>query len=1136
MVALFAAIPSAEANSMYLSCVSDVLKYADSSQHRKDPVLGSWSRLVLLGNRITDKDNYQDVNEDMRRAVVSSMTGTLCSPACLKEPRAIATVFCLARRALLPQSSNEKASMFSSLERYECWLRDLVLNSGAAITSVLLDTLSQLVPLEPIHFLKSHHQIFSKNRGLFHQASGYLAQLRSRIRDFDPTFSNVAAENHSNMDVESDPTSKISAKVMTEIAHFVFSYKEKKELPKLLIRQMNFHRYHFRRAILPLLLHPDFTELKPTDGDLPRILDSASFDELRIDMIREIAFRRKDHAITAPEAKSAIESIKAAKSARCGRSVSNSKIQGKSVFASSSVKGTSSVRDIVFAILCDEIKHGLEEMVDRRQSNQIEKAKELLCFNVSNCIEKCNGSGDLASVAIDVLEGFCFALEDVGRREVSKAGHIFGSMRPPNVSENSRFMEECKSWWKRIGLPFLSLLSNVLGDSRLITLQAHIRYQIIALLCARISSVSEESLFSLSLIIVALVILRSKTALHDLCFLGNSIAPKNYHHIGLIIFECLPLSKPEFVFPSITFTLHFLYLLKTFPEDVLLTLNIESDISMDATLACTGHEYIITEFSAFPKAILRWIVSNPWRLTRKEGQVIAMEGEQMSQETSGICRRAIACLHDITFFVNGAEPLATTLNLEHRASWGCRFALAAQMRVMNSLGLHGMVIVNNVVKFLAVAKKSQRNSLEWIHQGLLLFYEGSTDCIPTSIDDNVTTNIKKCVREAGTDVANNMIEYYRSMEFPYFKGCDDAYEHIAQVLILKMWPFSRQVAAYLLRCVTSSDVIIAGRVDPFFVANCTLVFDAHRDARFHHLADPSVDSDQNILKTVKDVAQESNIVLQHCYGGDFEYQGTNGNVLQSQINSCNISTLSLLDAQSLGIALSMRLVKESQNRTATPEVIQQLVSTIVARAGKPAACDVLDGAIISIALLHCKELYRTSYSTKSEGHSLNSLLSSFVQERVCLFEGEGDRLPFWIKCSLLDGFGFESEAGRNLLKEWFDSAHESETNIEAQECIARILGSLEATRKGVVERVIQTLGRDRTIDTLLPNLGWGFVHTVKIRGRSKTAIRRQLVSTIGRVTNYLQPEVGGDFVAAAMNRFGTDSIEILTLLKARGFR
>lgn len=1136
MVALFAAIPSAEANSIYLSCVSDVLKFADSSQHRKDPVLGSWSRLVLLGNRITDKDNYQDVDEDMRRAVVSSMTGTLCSPACLKEPRTIATVFCLARRALLPQSSNEKDSMPSSLERYECWLRDLVLNSGAAIVSVLLDTLSQLVPLEPIHFLKSHHQIFSKNRGLFHQASGYLAQLRSRIRDFDPTFSNVAAENHSNRDVETDLTSKISAKAMTEIVQFIFSYKEKKELSKLLIRQMNFHRYHFRRVVLPLLLHPDFTGLIRTDGDLPKILDSAAFDELRIDMIREIAFRRKDHAITAPEAKSAIESIKASRNARGGRSVSNSKIQGKSVFASSSIKGTSSVRDIVFAILCDEIKHGLNELVDKKESNQIVKAKELLCSNVSNCIEKCSGSGDLASVAIDVLEGFCFALEDLARSEVSIAECIFGTMRPLNVFENSRFTEECKSWWKRKGLPFLSLLSHFLGDPRLITLQAHIRYQIIALLCVRISSVSEESLFSLSLITVALVILRSKAALHDLCFLGNSITPKSFHHIALIIFECLPFSKPEFVFPSITFTLHFVYLLKTFPEDVLLSLNIESDISMDATLACSGRESTVTEFSTFPKAILRWIVSNPWRLTRKEGEVVAVEGEQMSQETSGICRRAISCLHDITFFDNGAEPLATILNLEHRASWGCKFALAAQMRVMNSLGLHGMVIVNNVVKFLAIAKKSQRNSLEWIHQGLLLFYDGSTDCIPTSIDDNVTTNIRRCVTEVGTDVANNMIEYYRSMEFPYFKGCDDAYEHIAQVLIVKMWPLSRQVSAYLLRCVSSSDVIITGRVDPFFVANCTLVFDGRRDAIFHPLADLSVDSDQNILKTVKDVAEESNIVLQHCYGGDFEYQGTNGNVLQSQINSCNISTLSLLNAQSLGIALSMRLVKESQNRVATPDVIQQIVSTIVGRAGKPATCDVLDGTIISISLLLCKELCRTSYSTKSGGHSLNSLLSSFVQERVCLFEGEGDRLPFWIKCSLFDGFEFESEAGGNLLKEWFDSACESETNIEAQECIARILGSLEATREGVVERVIQTLGRDITIDTLLPNLGWGFVQAVKMRGGSKTAIRRQLISTIGRVTDYLQPEMGGDFVAAAMNRFGTDSIEILTMLKARGFR
>lgn len=1135
LMSLFAAIPSAEANSIYLSCVSDVSKFTDPSGSRRNPVLGTWSRLVLLGNRITDKDNFQDVDEGMRRAVVSSTTGALCTEACLKEPHAIATIFCLARRALLPQSSNEGDPTSPSLERYESWLRDLVLNSNAAVITPLLEALSQLVPLEPVRFLKLHHQIFSKNRGIFHVASGYLAQLRAQIRNFDPSFSNASTIGHSTENAETQASSKISGKVMTEIVQFVSNYKEKRELSKLLIRQMNFHRYHFRKVILPMLLHPNFVELKPSDGDVSMVFDPTTFDELRIDMIREIAFRRKDHAITAPEAKSAIDAIKVARTKREGQSVRNSESQAKLIFSSSSVKGTSSVHDIVSAILCDEVEHGFNnELMKRKDGDQIEKAKELLCANVSNCVTNCNNTDGLASVAVEVLEGFCSAVEDVDQKAF-KTDSILEIMQPLNFSKSSNIPEKCKRWWRNIGLPFLSLLSQFLGDPRLVSLQTHIRYQIIALLCVRINSLSEKALFSLSLIIVALVILRSKTTLQNVCFLGNTTSPKSSQHIGLVIFKCLPLSKPEFVLPSITFALYYVFLLTSFPEDALLSLNIESDISMDATLAHNGHESVITEFSNVPRAFLRWMVLNPWRLTRVDGEAVDVEGDHLNQEISVLCQRAVSCLQDTTFFDGGVESLATILDLELRASWGCKFALAAQMQVMKSLGLSSMIIINTVVNFLATAKKIQHNGLDWIHQGLMLFYEGTTDTVPTSIEDSVTENIRKCVEEVGTDVANNMIDYYRSMELPYFKGCDDACEHIAQVLILKMWPLSHQDASYLLRCLSSHDMTITRHFDPFFVANCTLVCDLHRDTTFYHLVEPPVDSDHDILKTVKYVACESNILFQHCCGGNPDHPGSNGSVVQSQVNSYNMSALSLLNAQSLGIALSMKLVKKTECRAAMPGIVQQIVSTIVAQAERPTTLDVLDGVTISIALLHCREIRRTSYLTERRYSWWNSLLSSFVQERVCLFEEKAGRLPFWIKSNLSDRLEFESEAGMNLLTEWFNSAHGSETHIEGQECIVRLLGSLGATKEGVLEQVIRALGKDKIMDTFLPNLGWCFVKTTKFHRASRVVLRRQLIGTIGRVANYLRPEMRGDFVASAMSRYGADGIEILTLLKAKGF-
>lgn len=1131
LVALFAAIPAVEANSIFTSSASDILKFSNVDGNARNPVTGTWSRLVLLGRRVTDKDSFRDVDEDMRRAVVSSITGTLCSPTCLKEARAIATMLCFARCILTPQLSNESETAAPFLERYECWLRDLVQNPDAAVVPSLLFVLSELVPLESVHFLKLHHRIFFRNRGLFHLASTYVAQLRSRIRDFDPTFSNVAAESKSTKITEPQTSNTVSAKVMNEIVQFVSSYKEKRELPKLLIRHMNFHRYHFRKVMVPLLLHPNFVDLKPPDGDVPITLDAATFDERRIDMIREIAFRRKDHAIAGSEAKAAIDAINAARSERDSRFSSKSKTPAKPVLSSSSVNGTSSNRDIITAILRDEVRHGPNELAAEKDHDQIEKAKELLCANVGNCIDKCNDTGALASVAVDVLESLCSAVEDLDGSEVPRAESVFETTRVQNFSDS---LDKYKSWWRRVGLRFISLLSYFMGDIRLSRIQTHIRYQLLALFSVRIDSVSEKSLFSLAIIMVALVILRSKTALRDLCFISTTSTPKILRHLSRVVFECLPLSSPHTVLPSTTFAVYYVSLLRTFPEDALLSLNVESDISIDATLAYNGHESVITEFASFPQALLRWVVSSPWRLTRGNEDAIRTENEVITPEASTLCQQALFCFSDVVFFDDGSKALAALLNLELRAGWGCKFSIASQLRVVQSLYLSSMAVVNEVAKFLAVAKKKHHSSLDWIHQGLQLFFDGCSDSFPSSIDDSATTNIRKCVEEAGIEVAYDMIDCYRSMELSYFEGCDDACEHITRILVLKFWPLSRQIAAYLLRCVLSHDVTIAQQIDPFFVANCTLALDSIGESIF--LADLSVGSGHDILKIVKEVAHESKTILQQGCRGDLEYQSTNGNAFRTQGNLCTTPTLSLLDAHALGIALSMRLLTETQYSEASSDIVRQIVSVVVVRVGSPAACDVLDGITGSIALLQCNSRRQKRYLPEAEELRWNSLLSSFVEERVDLSEGKGNKLPFWAKSRLLEGLELVGEGGGTLFREWFDSARENNVQNEIQECIARLISALGGTKDGVVERIIQALGHDKVVDTLLPNLGWGFVQTKEIQGAAKAAVRRQLIDTIGRIAGYLRPEVGGDFVAGAMNRFGTHGVEILALLRSRGFR
>lgn len=112
LTALFRCVPATEASKLYLASVGEVLNSSSSDEMQKDPVTGTWSRLVLQGGRVTDKEGFKDVQENLRRSILSYVTGSLCSTHCLREACYVAVLICLAGRILIPcQHSVENGAM-----------------------------------------------------------------------------------------------------------------------------------------------------------------------------------------------------------------------------------------------------------------------------------------------------------------------------------------------------------------------------------------------------------------------------------------------------------------------------------------------------------------------------------------------------------------------------------------------------------------------------------------------------------------------------------------------------------------------------------------------------------------------------------------------------------------------------------------------------------------------------------------------------------------------------------------------------------------------------------------------------------------------------------------------------------------
>lgn len=1117
LVSLFGIIPAADAAKVYLHCISDILKKLNIGNTRRVPVAGMWSRLVLLGNRIKDKKRFSDADENLERSIVSSITGTLCSTTCYENANSVAIVICLARRILIP-SETEQNQGVQAFEKYNAWFRDLIARSGDEVISALLDPLSQLIPFESLEILKLNYRVFSASRFHFGTTANYVALVRARIRDFDPSFSRVrVAEENKQITREN---SKPSAKVMQDVIQFVSEFsKSRRKLSSALVRQMNFHRYHFRKITLPTLLHPDFIVLQPDDGNVSHTMTPELFDERRIEMIEEIAFKRKDHAITYVEAKEAIKMIIAANR---DRAVEKEKSRDSKMIklATADIEETSSVRDMIVAVLKDETEHGFNGTQACSGGVQIvQNAKNLLRSNVASLISQCNGKDELATFALELLQNLISAIENVEQERGQLS--LFSET-------NGNLLDQYSDWWAKTGRSLLWLISHVFSDSSISQVHADMQYQILMLLCSRISSVSGQKLLSFAMVIAVLAALHKRPALCDLCFVATGPSPLKLRHLAFVIFDCLPLSTPGDVVASTMFAIESVCLFKAFTGSEFVGLESQEHESDFGISDFVIGETSLVEFSKPLWNLLQWILCNPWRmeLSKHQNEFWAIHSsflppKKVFQKTVRLCQGSST---DTSL----QQLLIDVLSFELRCGWGRKNMVATFLRGLMSFGIPFAFILHTTVTFLSRKLSDQHGDAEWIWKGLLIFHdELDRFSQKADIEDSAAFYVQNCVEMFGGSVAYRMVEFYHLMEFDYFQGCEDVEGHIKRVIINLFWPLPKRLILYFWRCLQRTNETNFGS-NHFLTANCALLHSKEilpttvEHGRNHKYKMGQMQISR-IACTLHMLIWEN--VTQAGFDND-----KNG-ILLTQMDSTKVLELSGCNYTfALGIALGMHFGRMTRSESANETVMDEMrrvIRMLKEQVEISACCDVLDSAIIACALLPFSRWSKETENSHPSVKWTDQILQTLINERLFLCSGRKQLKPFWFREILSDDGWKDDGDVRQLLDGW--------NEIVACRGLVRVLSTFGSLGNEGIGRVIESVDRNSILNIFLPNLTWAYSLIATVPKIWAAELRRDLVRGIGKLSSCINEIVDGSITAILTTRFGNIGIEIANLLNSGAY-
>jgi hypothetical protein len=638
---LYGSVSAAMAAAIASSTLSSVL-YADGN-----PVSGAgglpvssvnWPRVAMLIRRACDTRLWSDVEGCERANLDGNLYSALCAPHIAREPRLMAVVLALTRYLLRCGRNHDN---FDDAERgyrdYDKWLGRVGTSASKSAVKTLCTCMSDLVPIEPTRYLKSSLKILFRIQSLRDLVRDYLALARTRTADLDAAGNGDANDRigTESATAKADRTVKSSLDVAKFVAEFT---RADNVMPSMLVRQMNFHRYHFRSGMLETLLSPD---LVPSSSFLHREFPRGGlleFNSQRIAMIEVMAFKRKDKAITRAEATPAIQSIR-----------EKMKVYQ---FAAANPRGQTQESCPINHRLSEEspllsLIQGLADAIDASDHNN------------TGLVEKSSSQSDadqltalLASKLFGLVRGEHADLLDAVSSFLHSVLKTIDMCKPLVVTDKSvDSQDESQLWLGRTFSWLRTLLLNVVGDCRLARFQRALQSRILILLCMQSTDISADHVSSLAVLLFTLSSLSGEASLQDMSYvfvtedsLSSALTPATtMQHIISTIADNLALGTARQVLRSMQFSVTYSRFVLACPRPLLVCqaqIDLESKNEVDvahrqslideeslipcsqstcndAELISNRSDHYLTGFHYIEPALIRlmrWVTSSPWRM------------------------------------------------------------------------------------------------------------------------------------------------------------------------------------------------------------------------------------------------------------------------------------------------------------------------------------------------------------------------------------------------------------------------------------------------------------------------------------------------------------------------------------------
>ncbi|KAI0560582.1 hypothetical protein FGB62_108g115 [Gracilaria domingensis] len=795
---LFAAIQPTDSSDIYLACLNS-LRESSSERINSNYMNGSWARIVLLGQRIADKKCFDDVNEDVVKKTVSSISGALGALRATSDPYLSAVLICLSRRLLIPFPCFPKGKQRSgAYQQHKEWFRQFVVQHGRKTVEGMVPALMQLLPLEPLELLRNSHRVFSTRRELALVVSDYLVSARSRISELDPVPRSFLSGKEAEDAEPIGQNVKDSPKLILTTAHYIKDFARTKELPRVLLRQINFHRYHFQKTTRVALLDPLLSQYVAKTGDPHFIAGRDVFETHQINLITYLAFKRKDKAISASEANVAIKSIREARNARLrpAEAVQESETDRR-------LNIGDSLQDIITECLEAQILFNHASHTKMKHKGE-SSPTELLRLKMNKMLLNASHPGT-AKIGGDVLHGLFAALSKQVPKEVYS-----------NCDEDRkpRILRDNEEWWVSTGKALRGILIEVFGDSKLRSLQKSVQYQLFALICTATDSLSPTIIRSAAMLTVTILTLHTEPSLTDLCFASSGTCSRMSLVLNVII-ECLPFNCGIRVRNSVTFIFHCTLLLHSAAETVLDVLVESHDAAEVLKTQRTRHAFqaVCKEKLGSLFVFLQWILCFPWRLLEDGRFWREKHYADATKEESSLLNKVSKVL---VFFGHKdfqSQEVARILAVELQCGWGREDAIYSFFERLECVGKCNKPLLLDAIKILATKSEDATVSRGWIQNALVRFARDRSWC---QLDVNGTSDINVSgveflcqeVEGCGAHAGREIFDLFVLADQCFFHGLSlsEAVRHIMFDLTPRFWPLPRRYIVFVVHKLKSKCV------------------------------------------------------------------------------------------------------------------------------------------------------------------------------------------------------------------------------------------------------------------------------------------------------------------------------------------